>query len=138
MIDAENEIYTYVASILRDAFPGINTTSEYSREVSKFPTVSIEEKNNAVWRNSRTTSTNEVHAAVMYEVNVYSNKLNGKKQEAKGIIAVADSAFNSLGFSRTMLEPIPNLADATIYRMTARYQCIIGQDDSGNFTTYKR
>lgn len=138
MIDAEMEIYTAVASDLREAFPGINVTGEYVRDVSRLPCVSIEERNNAVWRNSRDTVTNENHAAVMYEVNVYSNKLNGKKQECRAIMAVADEAFGRMGFSRTMLSSVPNLADATIYRLTARYQAIIGTDEIGGFMIYKR
>lgn len=138
MIDAENEIFTIVATSLRDAYPGLYVTGEYVREPAKFPCVSIEEKNNAVWRNSRDTMTNENHAAVMYEINVYSSKLNGKKQECKDILAVADGVMTDLGFSRTMISPVPNLADATIYRLTARYQAIIGTDVNGRFIIYKR
>ena len=138
MIDAENEIFTFIATALRSAFPGITVSGEYQRTVSKFPFVSIVEESNNVWRNSRTQSNYENHVAVMYEINVYSNKLNGKKQECKAIIACADEAIMRLGFSRTMLSSVPNLADATIYRMTARYQCVIGTDGNGNFITYKR
>lgn len=138
MIDAENEIFTLVAQNLREHFPGIYVTGEYVRESAKFPCVSIEEKNNAVWRNSRDTVTNENHAAVMYEINVYSNKLNGKKQECKVIMAQAGDVMNALGFSRIMLSPVPNLADATIYRLTARFQAILGRDANGRFIVYKR
>ena len=138
MIDAENEIFTLIATQLRDVFPGINVTGEYTREPDKFPCVSIEEKNNAAWRNSRTQDSNEQHAAVMYEINVYSNRLTGKKQECKNILAVADEAIMTLGFTRTMISPIPNLGDATIYRLTARYQAIIGTDANGRFIVYKR
>lgn len=138
MIDAENEIFTAIATALREAFPGIMVSGEYQRTVSTFPFVSIEEKNNSVWRNSRTQSNYENHVAVMYEINVYSNKLNGKKQECKAVMTCADEAMLRLGFSRTMLSAVPNLADATIYRMTARYQGIIGTDANGNFIIYKR
>lgn len=138
MIDAENEIYSIIASCLRDAFPGINVTGEYVREPEKFPCVSIEEKNNAIWRNTRTQDNYEHHAAVMYEINVYSNRQNGRKMECRNILNVADDAIVGLGFTRTMLSPVPNLADATIYRLTARYQAVIGTDVNGRFMVHKR
>lgn len=138
MIDAENEIFTLLATQLREAFAGIYVTGEYIRESARFPCVSIEEKSNVDWRNTRDTATNENHAAVMYEINVYSNKVNGKKQEAKDIMAVADGLMHRLGFTKIMQSPIPNLSDATIYRLTTRHQCIIGSDTDGSFIIYKR
>lgn len=138
MIDAENEFFTAVATELRAAFPGIFVTGEYVREPASFPCVSIEEKNNAVWRNTRTGTSLENHATVMYEVNVYSNLINGKKQEAKAIMAVADEVFARLNMSRIMTSPVPNLADATIYRLTARFQGIVGPDGQGGFIAHIR
>ena len=64
----------------------------------------------------------------MYEVNVYSNKTKGKKTECKNIISLIDKEMTFLGFSRSMLQPIPNMDDATIYRMTARYKAVISKD----------
>jgi hypothetical protein len=64
----------------------------------------------------------------MYEVNVYSNKTIGKKSECKEIAAIIDEQMLALGFARTMLQPIPNLDDATIYRMVGRYSAIISKD----------
>ena len=138
MIDAENEFYTVVATELRAAFPGIYVTGEYVRQPSSFPCVSIEEKNNAVWRNTRTGTSLENHATVMYEVNVYSNLINGKKQEARSIMAVADEVFARYNMSRIMTSPVPNLADATIYRLVARFQGIVGPDGQGGFIAHIR
>ena len=138
MIDAENQFFTLVANELRAAFPGIYVTGEYIRQPEKFPCVSIEEKNNALWRNTRTGTTMENHATVMYEVNVYSNKVNGKKQEAKAIMAVADEVFMRKNMSRIMTTNVPNLADASIYRYVARYQGIVGPDGHGGFIAHIR
>lgn len=74
------------------------------------------------------TETIENVAALMYEVNVYSNKTSGKKAEAKAIAATADEAFASLGFTRTMSSQVPNLNDASIYRITCRYQAVVDKD----------
>lgn len=138
MIDCENLLFTTVATKLRAAFPGIYVTGEYVRAPARFPCVSIEERDNSAWRNSRTNECYENHAAVMYEINVYSNKQSGKKQECKAIAACADEAMQHMGFTRTMLSPIQNLADATIFRMTGRYSGIVAQTGDNDFTVYKR
>ena len=70
----------------------------------------------------------ENHSTLMYEVNVYSNKKTGKKTECKKIITLVDEAMSALGFTRIMLQPIPNMDDATIYRMTARYRAVVSKD----------
>ena len=137
VIDCENQLFTIVAKQLRAAFPGIYVTGEYVRAPARFPCVSIEERDNSVWRNSRTNDV-EVHAAIMYEINVYSNKTTGKKQECKAIVQVADKAMGKMGFTRTMLTPIQNLADATIYRMSGRYSGNVAQTGDNDFLIYKR
>ena len=71
----------------------------------------------------------ENHAEVMYELNVYSNKAKGKKAECKEIAAFIDSKMSALGFTRIMLTPIPNMDDATIYRMTGRYKALISKNN---------
>lgn len=138
MIDCEFELFTEVATALRASFPGIYVTGDYVRAPARFPCVSIEERDNVVWRNSRNNETYENHVAVMYEINVYSNNQNGKKAEAKAIVDVADGIMRKLGFTRTMLSPTPNLADATIFRYTARYSGIVAQTGENNYTIFKR
>ena len=39
-----------------------------------------------------------------------------------------------LNFTRTMLEPVPNQDDATIYRMLGRYRAVISKEK----TIYRR
>ena len=64
----------------------------------------------------------------MNEVNVYSNKGVNKKTECKNIMGVIDGAMATLGFSRTMLNPIPNMEEATIYRILGRYRAVISKN----------
>lgn len=134
MIDAEMEIYSAVEAVVRAAYPGIFMTGEYVKSPSSFPCVSLVEISNAVYRNSSTTTVEENHAAVTYEVNIYSNKSKGKKAECRQIANVIDTKLAALGFTRMMLEPVPNLEDATIYRILGRYRAVIGQDH----TIYRR
>jgi hypothetical protein len=71
----------------------------------------------------------------MYTANVYSNKSSGKKSECKSIMAIIDDEMQDMGFVRVGSGPMaaPN-ANASIYRMVARYRATISKDK----TTYRR
>lgn len=128
IIDLEAEIFSEVAKKVRTKFPNIYVTGEYVKSPSSFPCVSLVEVDNATFRNSQTTEGQENHAAVMYELNVYSNKTKGKKAECKEIAAFIDDLMMGLNFTRTMLEPVPNQDGATIYRMLGRYRAVVSRD----------
>ena len=120
MIDCENEVFTRIATVLRSSFTGINITSEYVNAPSSFPHVSVTESDNMTVQD-QTTDEKEM-AELMYEVNVYSNKKSGKKAECKNILKVIDNVLFSMNFRRLSKNPVPNLEDATIYRIVARYR----------------
>lgn len=120
MIDCENEVYTRVATVLREKFPGIDIAGDYVKAPSSFPHVSITQSDNAVI-SERMTGSAEM-AQVMFEVNVYSNKAEGKKTECKTIMNVIDKTLFAMNFKRMAMTPVPNMEDATIYRLVARYR----------------
>lgn len=120
MIDCENEVYTRVATVLREKFPGIDIAGDYVKAPSSFPHVSITQSDNAVI-SGRMTGSAEM-AQVMFEVNVYSNKAEGKKTECKTIMNEIDKTLFAMNFKRLALTPVPNMEDATIYRLVARYR----------------
>lgn len=129
MIDIENEVFDTVAKELRDKFPDIYVVGEYVKTPPEFPSVSIVEMDNKAYSNTEDSGSSENHVSVMYEVNVYSNKKVGKKAECKAIAKIIDERMLALGFARTLLQPIPNLDDATIYRMVGRYSAIVSKDN---------
>ena len=133
MIDIENEVFTKIATELRSQFSGINVCGEDVRTPSSFPCASIVEADNYTVKRTQDSGSNENHAQLMYEVNVYSNKTSGKKSECKAILSVIDNIFLGLGFTRSMKNPV-SMDDATIYRMVARYTAIV----SKNQTIYRR
>ena len=120
MIDCENEVYTRIARVLRDKFPGINIAGEYVNAPSNFPHVSITQSDNSVVSEQMTGSAEM--AQVMFEINIYSNKADGRKTECKSIAKVIDDVMFKMNFKRMALTPIPNMEDATIYRIVARYR----------------
>lgn len=134
MIDIESEIFSKVSTAVRAAYPNIYMVGEYVNAPSKFPCVSLVEMDNQSYQRTEDSGSSENHVSVMYELNVYSNKSVGKKSECKAIAALIDEQMLALGFARTMLQPIPNMDDATIYRMVGRYSAVI----SKNKTVYRR
>ncbi len=129
MIDIESEVFNTVSEKVREQYPEIFMTGEYVKSPSSFPCVSLIETDNQIYRNTRTSGCIENHAQVVYEVNVYSNKQRGKKAECKEILGFIDRQLEALGFTRTLMTPVPNEVDATIYRMVARYRAIVSKEN---------
>lgn len=129
MIDIENELFTKIATALRSEFSGIYVVGEYINAPSKFPAVYIVEMDNTVNRAGRDSANIENFADVMYQVDIFSNKNKGKKSECKAIAASVDAQFAALGFTRSYLNPVPNMDDATIYRMTGRWIATVSKDN---------
>lgn len=134
MIDCENDVFEYVSSRVREKFDPVYITGEYVKTPSSFPCISLVEVDNAVYRNSQTTSGKENHAAITYELNIYSNKSKGRKTECKEIAAFIDELLSELNFTRMLLEPVPNQDEPTIYRMLGRYRAVV----SKNKTIFRR
>ena len=128
MINIEEELFSNVADVTRETFPNVYMVGEYVKSPPSFPCVSLIEMDNSVYTKTQTSEGDENHTQLMYEVNVYSNKTSGKKSECKAIASLIDNEFAALGFSRTMLQPIPNVGDATIYRMVGRYKGVVSKD----------
>ena len=128
MIDIEHSVFNSVATDLRAKYNDIYVVGEYVKTPPKFPCVSIVEMDNTTYQRAEDSGSVERYASVMYEVNVYSNKTVSKKSECKEIIALVDERMLALGFARTMLQPIPNLDDATLYRMVGRYSAVVSKD----------
>ena len=66
----------------------------------------------------------------MFQVDIYSNE----PKEADRIV-LAENIRNEIsdfmldiGFIRTLCEPIPNVMDMSIYRISMRFEGIIGAD----------
>lgn len=128
MIDIEKDIFNIVAKAIRSVYPDIYISGEYVKSPPRFPAVSLIEMDNLAYARTQSSDSVENHAELMYELNVYSNKKSGKKSECKAIASLIDNELAALGFSRTMLQPIPNMDDATIYRILGRYRAVVSKD----------
>ena len=129
MINIETEIFSLVSQKVRAEYPDIFMTGEYVKSPSSFPAVSLVEMDNSVYTSTQTSTESENHASLMYELDVYSNKTKGKKSECKAIAALIDKEMAEFGFTRIMLQPIPNMDDATIYRIKGRYKAVVSKNN---------
>ena len=136
MINIENDIADTVASVLRSEYPKIYISNEYVLAPSSFPAVTIVEADNYVFTSMRTVNI-ENAVQVMYEINVFSNKTKGKKEEAKTIMGMIDETLTTLGFTRITSTQVPNLNDSTIYRLVNRYSAIVGPDNDDGYFIYQ-
>ena len=128
MISIENELFTRIAIAVRLEFPSAYVVGEFVAQPARFPAVFIVEQDNSVYMRGRDSGDVENYAEVAYQVDVYSNLNVGKKTECKSIMAIIDSEFAALGFTRTFMNPVQNMDDPRIYRMTAVYRAVVGKD----------
>lgn len=137
MVDVESLVIDRVTSALQVGGYNIGVSSVYDPTPSSFPTVSIIEDDNRTYRKTQDDVPTEHHAEVLYTVNVYSNKKNGAKAEAKKIFAIVDTTLQGFKFTRTTKIPDAN-ADKSIYRIVATYEAIIAEPQKiGSDTVYQ-
>lgn len=125
MIDYLNEIFTTVAADVRKAHPGAVVTGEYTRQPSKFPTVTLDEVENVTVNSLEDSSVAERFSGLVYRLQVFSNKQNGKKAEAREIFTTADKTMLGLGFRRITYTTTPEIYESTIYSITATYEAVV-------------
>ena len=130
MIDIESELFSVISNAMKSAYPDSYVSGEYVKTPPKFPAVLFVEMDNVAYDKTQTSDNVENHADLMYEVDVFSNKKSGKKSECKAIASLIDNELAALGFSRLMLQPIPNVDDATIYRIKGRYRAVASKDNT--------
>lgn len=131
MIDFENSVIDMLSVALYEKYGegGIFVTGEPVDTLQEdFPAVSVIQKDNSILERTRAMDCIENHAAVMFEVDIYSNLTNGKKQQVKEIAAVINDFFVNHNFTRTFCQPLDNLSDMRIYRMKLRFKAVIGKN----------
>lgn len=133
MVDIESTVFTKIATALRTEFSDIFVTGEYMNAPAKFPFVSIVEADNYLDSRYLDGGETERYARLMYEVNVYSNKEGTKKAECRRVLNFIDRMLYGMNFTRISMNPVPNMEDAKIYRLNARYEAV-----SDGETTYRK
>ena len=118
MIDVESAVFDYVYPHISPLVPEGCFRSMYVPNPPKFPFATLMEIDNTVDVRHRSTAVTEEYAVITYEANVYAMD----KTECREVMDAMDTALTELGFTRLSMSFIPNLADSTLYRMTARFR----------------
>lgn len=126
MIDFSNEIFNAVAKHLRSLYKGIQVKGEYVATPAKFPTVTIDEIGNIP--TALDSASVSKYADVVYRVQVFSNKENGKRAEAREIYKSVDEKLMELGLFAKTFTTTPAIYNSEIYSITATYGGIISRD----------
>lgn len=139
MIDIESKFFKIVYDAVMTYDNSIYVTSETDEAPPSFPAVYVEQIDSYDPPEFRISSKKELYAAVVFDVQVFSNKLNGKRAEAKSIFTVIDNALRVSGFSHVMSNYV-DLTDnrnssvskrnQSIIRLLGRYECLA--DTGGN------
>ena len=125
MIDFNNEVFTAVATTVRDKHAGVTVIGESVRKPSKFPTVTLDEIENVMVNQLEDSSREEKFVGVTYKLQVFSNKQSGKKAEAREIFATADAEMRRMGFQRVTFTVTPEIYESTIYQINATYEAVM-------------
>ena len=124
MITLENVVINAINKVLSIQYPEAFVTAGYIQSTSQFPCVQVVEIDNRVFERATSLSEIEVMATIVIEINFYSNKTSGKKEECRKMAVITDKVMEDLGFMRILFSQTPNYEDATVYRMTGRWQKI--------------
>lgn len=124
MITLENQVVDAIDIALENEYPSAFVTAGYIKSASHFPCIQVVEIDNRVFERATSLSEIEVMATIVIEINFYSNKVNGRKEECRQLALITDEVMEGLGFMRILFSQTPNYEDATVYRMTGRWQKI--------------
>ena len=130
MLDYSRQVFSRLTESLRGKFKGICTSQNDSTSPPKFPAVTIVQKSNVNYKRTMDCDSRENHVKVMYQIDVYSNDTDeaDRIDTAEKIAEAVSDFMLELGFSRTMCEPIPNVNDMSIFRISTRFEGVIGKD----------
>lgn len=128
MKDIEIIVIDAVYRALQAQYPGIPVSSDISITPERFPCVFIEQSDSFTSTNRRNSEKTDNFDISVFDVNVYSNKPQGKREEAKAIMSIIDDELRLMGMTRSSLEivSIPNPVRA---RLFARYECEVGPEN---------
>lgn len=120
----KDNIFDVVKTALRGKY-GENiyiSDTPLSNTVPSFPAVSIVCVNNTINQAHSTFGKAENVAIADYSVDVYSNDINTKDEEAREIAELISDTFTQHRYYRTAFNPVDNLLDSSIARYNAKFR----------------
>lgn len=130
MTDIENIIINRIDTVLSNAGFKDILGSTYQDLPASFPWVFFEQSDSYENEQYHKSSRQNNYYTVVFEADIYSNKKSRSKEECKKILAIIDDEMASLGFSRTVAQPMRPTSEMYKARMFARYR---GTVDSNTY-----
>jgi hypothetical protein len=126
VIDFSNEIFNSVAVDLRSLYPGIRVVGEYVASPTEFPTVTLDETSNIPV--NLDSAGQSKYARIQYRAQVFTNRDNGKRAQARQIYTTLDAKMQSLGLFCKTYTTTPAVYNSEIYSITATYEGVIDRN----------
>ena len=127
MIDKSDEVFDRVMSHVMSQFPSLteeNFSSDYVNAPPEFPFITIVQTNTITYANTQDDLLEEHTAQLTYDVEVYSNRTDGKKAECRAITNEIDKYMHRMNFTRESSGFVPNLANNSIARLVSIYSVL--------------
>ncbi len=121
MIDIENEVLDLLWKHLEETWPGIDMSGDTVNAPPSFPCVGAEMVDNYPDRRTQDSVHPENPVINLLEVAVFSNKVTGRKQEAKAIAADLSDFLQRFNFTRISMTPAPVPGNG-YYRLVLRFR----------------
>lgn len=126
--DIESQVFTGATEALKLVDPDVVTLSTPDDIPESLPCVVIDEMSNVVDDSYTETQRLEVRVNLVYQVDIYTNDVNGKKARAKRLRKAISEYFDSIGFYRTFSERILNFTNPDIFRYSLRFSASFDGD----------
>ena len=125
MIDVSNEIFTELATAIRNAHSPIQVIGESISVPAVFPCVAIDEIYNVP--SHLDTSSQESYNAVTYRVQVFASGDN-KRAMAREIFKTVAEACWSMNLVRKTYTTTPDVYNSSIYQISATFEADVRHD----------
>jgi len=123
MIDVWNRVMTNLVTAGGDTIKKVTNTTSYMP--ARFPAIAVEQIDNADAARDLENSENGVYSVI--QIQSFSNQ---SMTESRKVMGIACDAMRDMGYVRTFgAEPILNMSDTKIYRLSARFRRFIGSVD---------
>ena len=131
MIDYLNQVFNAVYNAVTSEYGDIDIKGEYVNTPSSFPCVTFDELSNV----SSNLDNGEIKFTdVQYRVQVFSNKANGKRGEARAIFKTIEECLYGLNLTCKTFTTTPTIYNSNVYEIQATFEGTI----SSNGVIYRR
>ena len=124
------EIYTTVANAVLASYPSCRITNAFVYAPAQFPCVAIVLSDDGTRYDTRDSSKIDKFRDITVTVDVYSNKVEGKKTEAEDIAQIVIDTLYSLNFNMVSCRPSSNINNASNYRITATFTATVDYNNT--------